>query len=101
MKKLVLLAVVFGCVCGGIGQVSHAATMVVAVGGGAEYTDIQTAIDAAADGDTVSVQVGEYVIGETITFGGKAITVVAEGGSDATMLRGAEETGTVVRFDGA
>ena len=36
--------------------------------GGADYTDIQSAIDAAADGDTVLVKPGEYVITEPIDF---------------------------------
>jgi polygalacturonase len=33
-----------------------------------KFTAIQPAIDAAADGDTVLVKPGEYVITETINF---------------------------------
>ena len=47
---------------------SPAATLVVDLSGGSEYTDIQSAIDVAADGDTVLVKPGEYVITEPINF---------------------------------
>jgi len=36
--------------------------IVVDPSGGGDFTEIQPAIDAAADGDTVLVQPGEYVI---------------------------------------
>ena len=39
-----------------------AATLTVDLNGGADYTDIQSAIDAAKDGDTVLVKPGEYVV---------------------------------------
>ncbi len=45
-----------------------AATLTVDLNGGADYTDIQSAINAAADGDTVLVKPGEYVITEPIDF---------------------------------
>ena len=40
-----------------------------------DYAAIQAAVDASADGDTVLVAPGQYVITEPITFRGKAITV--------------------------
>ena len=49
-------------------QVAPAATLTVDLNGGADYTDIQAAIDAAKDGDTVLVKPGEYVITEPINF---------------------------------
>jgi hypothetical protein len=45
-----------------------AATLTVDLNGGADYTDIQSAIDEAVDGDTVLVKPGEYVITEPINF---------------------------------
>jgi len=45
-----------------------AATLNVDLNGGADYTEIQSAIDAAEDGDTVLVRPGEYVIAEPINF---------------------------------
>lgn len=45
-----------------------AATLVVEPNGRADFTDIQTAIDAAADGDLVSVLPGTYSISAPIDF---------------------------------
>ena len=45
-----------------------AVTRTVDLNGGAHRTDIQSAIDAAADGDTVRVKPGEYVITDPINF---------------------------------
>src|SRR5512137_2431049 len=78
------------CSCLAATAVSSAATLTVDLEGGAEYSDIQSPIDAAADGDTVLVKPGEYVITEPITFKGKAITVKSEGGADVTTIRMAE-----------
>ena len=74
-----------------LGVMAQAATLTVDLNGGADYTDIQSAIDAAADGDTVLVKPGEYVITEPITFGGKAIAVRGEAGAAETVMRMAEE----------
>jgi parallel beta-helix repeat protein len=67
-----------------------AATLTVDVRGGANHVDIQAAIDAANDGDTVLVKPGEYMITEPITFKGKALTVRGEAGPEATTVRMAE-----------
>ena len=40
--------------------------------GGAEYTEIQPAIDAAVDGDTVLVKPGKYLITGPLTFRGRS-----------------------------
>src|SRR6187397_1890999 len=56
---------------------------------------IQQAIDAAAAGDTVLVAPGTYV--ENLTFLGKAIMAVSEGGPAVTVIDG-NWAGPVVAF---
>ena len=68
-------------------SVCFAQTIMVDLNGGGDYTEIQSAIDAAVDGDTVLVKPGEYVINESITFGWKAITVRSENGAQETTIR--------------
>ncbi len=66
---------------------SSAATIVVDVGSAGQYADIQSAIDAAAGGDTVLVKPGQYVIAESLTFRGKGIAVRGEAGPAETTIR--------------
>ena len=61
----------------------------------ADLPTIQQAIAAAAPGDTVLVAPGTYV--ENLTFLGKAITVVSEGGPAVTVIDG-NWAGPVVGF---
>ena len=61
-----------------------------------DYSTIQAAIDAAADGDTVLVAPGTYL--ESIRFWGKAITVESSGGPDVTTID-AQSLDVVVRFE--
>lgn len=56
-------------------------------GSSAEYTDIQSAIDEALDGDEVIVQAGQYEITESITFKGKELRVRSEAGPAETTIR--------------
>jgi len=69
----------------------YPATLTVDPNGGGDHGDIQSAIDAAEDGDTVLVEPGEYRTPLPITFQGKAIIVRAAGGAGQTILRLAEE----------
>ena len=60
------------------------------------YPTIQSAINAANNGDTVLVAPGTYV--ENINFSGKAITVTSSNGPVATIIDG-NHNGTVVTFN--
>jgi hypothetical protein len=62
----------------------------------ADQPTIQTAINAANNGDTVLVTPGKYV--ENINFGGKAITVTSSGGPSVTTIDGGAK-GSVVTFN--
>ena len=73
------------------GSAADAATIRVP----ADAATIQQAIDAAAPGDTVLVAPGTYF--ENLTFLGKAITVVSEGGPAVTVIDG-NWAGPVVAF---
>lgn len=62
-----------------------------------DYPTIQTAIDAAANGDTVLVLPGTYP--ERITFRGKSLVLESTDGPEATTID-AEQLGRVVLFEG-
>jgi len=66
---------------------SLGANIIVSLDGSGDYADIQAAIDAARDGDTITVRPGEYFISEPITFRGKAITVRSGRGPEDTVIR--------------
>ena len=73
-------------------QPVHAETRTVCVDGGCDFTTIQSAIDAAADGDVIEIAAGNYLVEQTIDTVGKAITlrgsVDSETGETLTILDG-------------
>jgi hypothetical protein len=64
-----------------------ARTLTVDGAGSGDFTRIQPAIDAAADGDTVLVNPGVYEITAPITFRGKALALRAAEGPGVTTIR--------------
>jgi len=76
---LVFLAVVVCVMSAGVGA---AAVITVDDSGGADFTSIQAAVDAADDGDTIEVRSGTYV--ENVDVG-KRITLRGEGASVVTV----------------
>ena len=91
-------------------------TIVVDVDGDGDFTDIQSAIDAAADGDEVLVMPGVYEVAEPIDFNRlhdpddpgapsvKNITLRSESGPEETVIRMSDppvspERGSVVIFE--
>jgi hypothetical protein len=68
-----------------------------------DATTIQQALDDAADGDTVIVAPGEYVVDTSLDFGPKDVVLRSESGPDVTVIRLSErplagELGSVVVF---
>jgi hypothetical protein len=82
----------------------EAEVLTVDLTGGADHTEIQPAIDAAMDGDTVLVKPGNYVISAPVSFLGKAIAIRGESGPEFTMIQMASDPpdpapGAVVVFE--
>ncbi|HPD48086.1 MAG TPA: right-handed parallel beta-helix repeat-containing protein [Anaerohalosphaeraceae bacterium] len=59
-------------------------TITVAPAGSGEFSSIQAAIDAAADGDEIAVAPGLYE--EAVTFGGKAVRLYSTEGREVTTI---------------
>jgi nitrous oxidase accessory protein NosD len=64
----------------------------------ADQPTIQSAINAASNGDTVLVAPGTYI--ENINFNGKAITVTGSGGPSVTIIDGGQRGSVVTFFSG-
>ncbi len=89
-----LMAAVAAAVIAAAGAGSRCGDVLVVDPDGGEYTLIQDAIDAAEDGDIVSVEPGTY--DEDLHFKEKRITVIAAQGPEVTTLEGAS---AAVTFD--
>jgi parallel beta-helix repeat protein len=68
------------------GFVGNASPMIWYVddGGGADFTEIEEAITAASDGDTIIVKDGNYIENVNVT---KSLTIRSENGPDSTRVR--------------
>lgn len=65
--------------------------VVDAAGGpGSDHTDLQAAVDAAADGDLVLVRSGAY---GQLTIAGRSLTIAADAGATATVERSVSISG--------
>src|SRR6267142_6528445 len=63
-----------------------------------DQPSIQSAISAAANGDTVSVAPGTY--SENLNFMGKALTVISEQGAAVTVIDGGARDSVAVFISG-
>ena len=84
-RSILLLTVIYAVITSAH---SLAATITVNSDGSGDYTTIQTAINAATDGDTVLVADGTYTGNgnRDIDFKGKAITVRSENGPESCII---------------
>ena len=68
------------------GVMDMGTTWIVDVAGSGDFTSIQAAIVAAAEGDTITVGPGTYT--ENITINKSGLTIVSTGGADNTTILG-------------
>ncbi|MBN1515629.1 hypothetical protein JXA32_03565 [Candidatus Sumerlaeota bacterium] len=100
-KRIFIWSIVF--IFSALHYTAGATTLTVSLDGASSFTVIQSAIDAAVDGDTVVVTSGTYL--ENLQFNGKNITLQS---SDPTSLAIVQSTiidgnitSSVITFSGA
>ena len=79
-------------------SLASAATITVDAAGGADYTSIQDAIDAASSGDAITVAAGTYE--EAISFDGKLVQITGAGAEDTIIDAGGMSTFAVAFTSG-
>jgi hypothetical protein len=72
----------------------HAATLTVDDSGGATYTRIQSAVDAAHDGDTILVRAGTYA--EAVEVDGLSLTITGAGSSSVLVQGGSASSALTI-----
>jgi predicted outer membrane repeat protein len=76
--------------------VARAATITVDDSGGQDYTRIQSAVDAASNGDTIRVLAGSY--SETVSIDGMNLTLTGSGSGSVEVTAGG--SGAALAIDG-
>lgn len=77
---------------------ANASSWTVDLSGGGDFASIQDAINAAADGDTITVEAGTYT--ESLNFLGKEVTVTSADGAASTTIDGGGEKWVVQMVSG-
>jgi hypothetical protein len=82
-KSIVRCGARAAALSGLLATTSFANVLVVDASGGGSYTQIQAAVDAAVDGDTVLVESGSYL---SFVVSAKSVSIVGDTGSDVHVV---------------
>lgn len=78
IKRLVLVTLLLAAMAGVRNTAAYAAGLCVhPAGAGRCFTSIQAAVDAANDGDRITIRPGRYI--EQVTISGKGLTLIGQG----------------------
>lgn len=75
----------------------NAAILVVDASGSTSFTTVQSAVNAAVNGDTILIRAGTY--SETLAISGKLLTIRGDGSASAVVLR-SRGGDTMMHLDG-